>query len=106
MAQFTLKIKTYDPDIVNAFARLRKSRKQSAYAHEALKHFLASEQGSQVMELMVRETPPTHYPVHDSVEQQRTEVPAKRQEQADRGNSAQAGITEDYCESVLGKILE
>ena len=45
MAQFTLKIKTYDPDIVNAFARLRKSRKQSAYTHEALKYFLASEQG-------------------------------------------------------------
>ena len=106
MAQYTLKIKTYDPGIVSAFDRLRKSRKQSAYTHEALKYFLASEQGGRVMDLMVRETPPTLQSEHDGVEQQRTDVPAKRQEQADRSNSAKAGIPENYCESVLGKILE
>jgi hypothetical protein len=106
MAQYTLKIKTYDPGIVSAFERLRKSRKQSAYTHEALKYFLASEQGVRVMDLMVRETPPTHPPVHVGLEQQPTEVPAKREEQADRGNSVQVSIPEDYCESVLGKILE
>lgn len=106
MAQYTLKIKTYDPGIVSAFERLRKSRKQSAYTHEALKYFLASEQGGRVMELMVREPSPTHPPVHDGVEQHRTEVPAKREKQAVRGNSVQVGIPEDYCESVLGKILE
>ena len=106
MAQYTLKIKTYDPGIVSAFERLRKSRKQSAYTHEALKYFLASEQGGRVMELMVRETPPTHLPVHDRVEQQQTEVPARHKEQAERANSEQATIPEDYCESVLGKILE
>ena len=106
MAQFTLKIKTYDPGIVSAFYHLRKSRKQSAYTHEALKYFLASEQGIKIMDLMVRETPSMHHPVHDGVEQQLTEVPAKHQVQTDRANSAQVGIPEDYCESVLGKILE
>ena len=106
MAQYTLKIKTYDPGIVSAFERLRKSRKQSAYTHEALKYFLASEQGGRVMDLMVRETLSTLHPEYDGARQQRTEVPAKRQEHADRDNSAQVGIPEDYCESVLGKILE
>lgn len=106
MAQYTLKIKTYDPGIVSAFERLRKSRKQSAYTHEALKYFLVSEQGGRVMDLMIRETPPTNLPVHDGREQQRTEVPTKHQGQSEQANSAQTGIPEDYCESVLGKILE
>ena len=52
MPRYTIKLNTYDPAIVEAFERLRKCRKQTAFTHEALKHFLASEKGAQVIELM------------------------------------------------------
>lgn len=107
MAQFTLKIKTYDPGIVGAFDRLRKSRKQSAYTHEALKYFLASEQGVRVMELMVRETSPTPakpnktdaLPIIDA-------SPKKPFVPPERTSYTTDGKGEDYCASVLGKILD
>ncbi|MBT0652644.1 hypothetical protein [Geomobilimonas luticola] len=105
MAQFTLKIKTYDPDIVNAFARLRKSRKQSAYTHEALKYFLASEQGMQVMDLMSRETPPTRTKPQIATEQPREMLP-KPAAVVERHIIPSGEVTDDYCSSVLGKILE
>jgi len=106
MAQFTLKIKTYDPGIVGAFDRLRKSRKQSAYTHEALKYFLASEQGVRVMELMVREPSPTPTKPDKSealpiaVTQQDPLPPPERPSYTTDGNG------EDYCATVLGKILD
>ena len=52
MPQYSLKICTYDPTVIDAFDRLRKSRKQAAFTHEALKHFLATEKGEQVLSLM------------------------------------------------------
>ena len=105
MAQFTLKIKTYDPDIVNAFARLRKSRKQSAFTHEALKYFLASEQGMQVMDLMSRETPPTRTKTQIAMEQPRGLL-SKPAAIVERRIIPSGEVTDDYCSSVLGKILE
>jgi hypothetical protein len=53
MPQYTIKLHTYDPDIVEAFERLRKNRKQAAFTHEALKHFIASGKASQIIALMI-----------------------------------------------------
>ena len=52
MPQYTIKLHTYDPDIVEAFEQLRKNRKQAAFTHEALKHFIASGKSSQMIALM------------------------------------------------------
>lgn len=52
MPQYTIKLHTYDPDIVEAFEQLRKNRKQAAFTHEALKHFIASGKASQMIALM------------------------------------------------------
>lgn len=71
MPQYSIKICTYDPTIIGVFNRLRKNRKQAAFTHEALKHFLCTEKGAQVLQLMegntAKETfqsplqPDTHY---------------------------------------------
>ena len=53
MAQYSIKICTYDPAIIEAFDRLQKTRKQAAFTHEALKLFLSTEIGSKVLLLMV-----------------------------------------------------
>lgn len=55
MPQYTIKLHTYDPEIVEAFERLRKNRKQAAFTHEALKHFIASGKASQTIVLMSKE---------------------------------------------------
>ena len=52
MPHYSLKICTYDPAVIDSFDRLRKSRKQAAFTHEALKHFIATEKGEQVFSLM------------------------------------------------------
>lgn len=110
MAQFTLKIKTYDPDIVNAFSRLRKSRKQSAYTHEALKYFLATEQGAQVMALMASGY---EEPLKTTTKANRNETPITIRESAplmpttlERQALPLGELSEDYCAAVLGNILK
>jgi predicted transcriptional regulator len=50
--QYSLKLCTYDPAIIDAFERLRINRKQAAFTHEALKYFLTSEKGVQIFSLM------------------------------------------------------
>jgi len=50
--QYSIKLCTYDPAIIDAFDRLRKNRKQAAFTHEALKFFLLTEKGVQVLSLM------------------------------------------------------
>lgn len=54
MPHYSVKLATYDPAIIDAFDRLRKNRKQAAFTHEALKHFLSTEKGIQVLLLMER----------------------------------------------------
>ena len=49
---YSIKLCTYDPAIIAAFARLRKNRKQAAFTHEALKNFLTTEKGGQMLLLM------------------------------------------------------
>ena len=46
---YSLKLSTYDPEIIDAFERLRKSRKQATFTHEAIKQFLATERGKQML---------------------------------------------------------
>ena len=52
MPHYSIKLCTYDPAIIAAFARLRKNRKQAAFTHEALKNFLTTEKGGQMLLLM------------------------------------------------------
>lgn len=54
MPHYSVKLATYDPTIIDAFDRLRKNRKQASFTHEALKHFLSTEKGIQVLLLMER----------------------------------------------------
>lgn len=54
--QYSIKLCTYDPAIIDAFDRLRKNRKQAAFTHEALKYFLSTEKGVQVLSLMKGKT--------------------------------------------------
>jgi hypothetical protein len=104
MPQFTIKLHTYDPVIVEVFKRLRKSRKQTAFTHEALKYFLASEKGVQVMELM--EGGPTqsqsmpHDPAHNDLS--KDSAPAGRMVTP----SASIGLPRDYLKDVMDNILK
>jgi hypothetical protein len=50
--QYSIKLCTYDPTIIDAFERLRKNRKQAAFTHEALKYFFSTDKGGQVLLLM------------------------------------------------------
>jgi len=50
--QYSVKLCTYDPTIIDAFERLRKNRKQAAFTHEALKYFFSTGKGGQVLLLM------------------------------------------------------
>lgn len=56
MPVYSLKLSFYDPEIICAFERLRKTRKQAAYTQEALKYFLSTEKGVQVLSLMEGKT--------------------------------------------------
>lgn len=49
MPLYSLKLSTYDPEIIDAFERLRKNRKQATFTHEAIKQFLSTERGKQVL---------------------------------------------------------
>lgn len=105
MPQYTIKLHTYDPDIVEAFDRLRKNRKQAAFTHEALKHFIASGRASQIIALMSNEhQPPLHRTVSGTKHQETTRddvsvEPANRQ-------LASAVVTNRGCNDVLEKIFE
>ncbi len=52
MPLYSLKLSIYDPEIIDSFERLRKSRKQAAFTHEAVKHFLLTDKGKQVLMFM------------------------------------------------------
>lgn len=52
MPQYSIKLCTYDPTIIDAFERLRKNRKQAAFTHEALKYFFSTDKAGQVLLLM------------------------------------------------------
>ena len=104
MPQYTIKLNTYDPVIVEAFSLLRKSRKQAAFTQEALKYFLASEMGVQVIDLMCRDNSSPLLTIQKvkSVEQLKDSVPKAR----DDFPSATSNLAKDSCCDVMEKILK
>ncbi|SRR6266567_1489454 len=103
MPQYTIKITTYDPAIVEAYERLRKNRKQAAFTHEALKHFLESETGARVIDLMSRDRSSPSPIAHTVkvVEPSRNAAPSSQVFSSEPCDS-----TRDQCSGVLEKILE
>ena len=104
MPQFTIKLNTYDPGIVEAFSLLRKSRKQAAFTQEALKYFLASEMGIQVIDLMCRDNSSSETPAHKAnpVEQLKDSLPKARNDFP----SPASNLAKDSCCDVMEKILK
>ena len=104
MPQYTIKLNTYDPGIVEAFERLRKSRKQAAFTHEALKYFLASEKGAQVIDLMVREHSPSlrHAPSVVKVEPFQHSAPTAQSISI----APSPDLSKEYCCDIMEKILK
>jgi hypothetical protein len=104
MPQYTIKLNTYDPVIVEAFSLLRKNRKQAAFTQEALKYFLASEMGVQVIDLMCRDNSSSLQPTHkvNPVEQPKDSVPKARNDFL----SPASNLAKDSCCDVMEKILK
>jgi len=104
MPQYTIKLNTYDPVIVEAFSLLRKNRKQAAFTQEALKYFLASEMGVQVIDLMCRDNSSSLQPTHKAnpVEQLKDSVPKSK----NNFPSPTSNLTNDSCCDVMEKILK
>ena len=105
MPQYTIKLHTYDPDIVEAFEQLRKNRKQAAFTHEALKHFIASGRASQMIALMInghqlllpKAAVGTKH--QETIKDDDSVQPAFRQ-------GTQSVVTNGTCNAVLEKIFE
>lgn len=57
MPLYSLKLSTYDPEIIDVFERLRKSRKQATFTHEAIKQFLSTDRGKQMLTIMEGSAP-------------------------------------------------
>jgi hypothetical protein len=105
MPQYTIKLHTYDPDIVDAFERLRRNRKQAAFTHEALKHFIVSGKATQMIALMSDGCRPPQPKAAQGTahrETNRDDVPV---EQAPRPVMPAVGA-ERACDHVLKKIFE
>ena len=104
MPQYTIKLNTYDPVLVEAFERLRRSRKQAAFTHEALKYFLASEKGGQVIDLMSRDHLPTVRPDHNANRDELSQSPVLTGQTVSPAPSSD--LSKSYCCDVMEKILK
>ena len=101
---YSLKLSTYDPEIINAFERLRKNRKQATFTHEAIKQFLATERGKQVLANMDGGTSDLQSPVLTSMSVMK---PAdKPPDESIVPKSASAFLQDVDCSDVLNSILE
>ena len=103
MPQYSLKLCTYDPSIIDAFDRLRRNRKQAAFTHEALKEFLSSEKGRLVLHLMEGKAPEPSSS-RDTIPSSAVPVRLKV-ERSDSISSAEFDPQSD-CKSVLNSIFE
>jgi hypothetical protein len=105
MPQYTIKLHTYDPEIVKTFELLRKNRKQAVFTHEALKHFIASGKASQMIALMSNEPRPPLLKVAtgtkhlEALQDDVSVEPATRQ-------VTQSPVYRRECSDVLEKIFE
>lgn len=101
---YSLKISTYDPEIIDAFERLRKSRKQATFTHEAIKQFLSTERGKQVLANMGGGTSDQQLSVLTSMAVMK---PAnKPPNEMIPGKSASGFVQDVDCTDVLNSILE
>ena len=100
MPQFSVKLITYDPVIIEALERLRKYRKQAAFTHEALEFFLTSERGRKVIKLMSNNLPYMH-PGHDIIKVEQPQKPIHTEFNVPASDMA----TVSYCD-VMENILK
>ncbi len=105
MPQYTIKLHTYDPDIVKTFELLRKNRKQAAFTHEALKHFIASGKASETVALMSNVSKPLLVKSVSGSKYLETFQEEVHMEPATR-LVTQPSIAKRECNDVLEKILE
>jgi hypothetical protein len=52
MATYFVRLTVYDPEVMEVLASLKRSRKQSAFIVEALRHFLTAESGQNLFRSM------------------------------------------------------
>lgn len=103
MPQYSMKICTYDPAIIDAFDRLRKNRKHAAFSQEALKYFLSTEKGRQVLLLMEgKMTEPIPATISLPADKPSTEIQTERIVTTSHSTFA----SQSNSSSVLGSILE
>ncbi len=101
---YSLKLSTYDPEIIDAFERLRKCRKQATFTHEAIKQFLSTERGKQVLANMDGVTAGQPLPV---IPPSGDVMPVNKP--PDESISAKSGTgfsPSDDCSDILSSILE
>jgi hypothetical protein len=101
---YSLKLSTYDPEIIDAFERLRKSRKQATFTHEAIKQFLSTERGKQVLANMDGVTAGQQLPV---IPPKGDMMPVNKP--PDEPMSVKSGIgfvLSDDCSDILSTIFE
>ncbi len=101
---YSLKLSIYDPEIIAAFERLRKSRKQATFTHEAIKQFLATERGKQVLANMDGGTSDQQLPALTSMA---VNKPADKPPNETMSGEGASGFVQDvdYAD-VLNSILE
>ncbi len=100
---YSLKLSTYDPEIIDAFERLRKSRKQATFTHEAIKQFLSTERGKQVLANMDGVTAGQQLPAIPTLSEMK---PAdKPQDELRSAKSASAFTPNADCSDILSSIL-
>ncbi len=101
---YSLKLSTYDPEIIDAFERLRRSRKQATFTHEAIKQFLSTERGRQVLANMDGGTSDQQLPVLTSMA---VKKPADKPPNETMPGKSASGFVQDVdCSDVLSSILK
>lgn len=101
---YSLKLSTYDPEIIDAFERLRKSRKQATFAHEAIKQFLSTERGKQMLANMDVVTAGQQLPV---VPPKGDMMPVNKPPDDPMSMKNGTGfVPSDDCNEILSSILE
>jgi len=101
---YSLKLSTYDPEIIDAFERLRRSRKQATFTHEAIKQFLSTERGKQVLANMDGGTSDQQLPALTSMA---VIKPADKPPNETMSGKGASGFVQDVdCTDVLNSILE
>lgn len=81
MAQRLIRLTLYDEKLLTALDRLSKSRKQSMFVVEALRHFLESVEGQQLLLLLTQSASP-----------EKREAPKSKSECSSEGDKATSNL--------------